>query len=314
MKALEKDRSRRYETANGLAKDLRHYLSGEPVEAGPPSAWYRCRKWAQRNGGLGGVTLGFAILLSVPVLGLWVLISQVQLAVVRSTQDQKLMSANMRLNGALTSKEAEALEGRRVATLLGRALRTDDRDDKQPGGGGKADANVRFRTVLDRAVRRLEKTTVIPKAAELRVRVVLAGAYKEVGEDAKAEAQREKVRQLARGLIDDAQAQLERDQRSLGAHHPVTLRHALTVADLHFWLRNYAQAEELLLSCHERLVAQPLARRFPIDPGGDMHEWLEWMEYPDLLGETVADLVRLYDAGGKKDKAAEWRKKRPPVR
>ena len=38
MKALDKDRSRRYETANGLARDLQRYLLDEPVEAGPPSS------------------------------------------------------------------------------------------------------------------------------------------------------------------------------------------------------------------------------------------------------------------------------------
>jgi serine/threonine protein kinase/tetratricopeptide (TPR) repeat protein len=49
MKALEKDRNRRYETPNGLVGDLRRYLNHEPVEAGPPSAWYRLRKYARRN-------------------------------------------------------------------------------------------------------------------------------------------------------------------------------------------------------------------------------------------------------------------------
>ena len=49
MKALEKDRGRRYETASGLARDVERYLAGEPVEAGPPSGWYRLRKFARRN-------------------------------------------------------------------------------------------------------------------------------------------------------------------------------------------------------------------------------------------------------------------------
>jgi len=49
MKALEKDRNRRYETASGLAADLRRYLDDEPVQAGPPSALYRFRKFARRN-------------------------------------------------------------------------------------------------------------------------------------------------------------------------------------------------------------------------------------------------------------------------
>ena len=46
MKCLEKDRTRRYETASGLARDVEHYLADEPVEAGPPGAGYRLRKCA----------------------------------------------------------------------------------------------------------------------------------------------------------------------------------------------------------------------------------------------------------------------------
>jgi tetratricopeptide (TPR) repeat protein len=49
MKALEKDRNRRYETANGFAMDVQRYLADEPVHACPPSAWYRFRKFARRN-------------------------------------------------------------------------------------------------------------------------------------------------------------------------------------------------------------------------------------------------------------------------
>jgi tetratricopeptide (TPR) repeat protein len=49
MKALAKDRSRRYETANGLALDLLRYLHDEPVLAGPPSAGYRVRKFVRRH-------------------------------------------------------------------------------------------------------------------------------------------------------------------------------------------------------------------------------------------------------------------------
>src|SRR5262249_3112327 len=51
MKALEKDRGRRYETANGLAMDIHRYLADEPVQACPPSAGYRLRKFVRRNKG-----------------------------------------------------------------------------------------------------------------------------------------------------------------------------------------------------------------------------------------------------------------------
>ena len=64
MKALEKDRRRRYETANDFAADVMRYLTDQPVEACPPSAWYRFAKFARRNrvalvdGGLGVRRLG----------------------------------------------------------------------------------------------------------------------------------------------------------------------------------------------------------------------------------------------------------------
>ncbi len=51
MKALEKDRARRYETASAFAADLQHYLHDEPVLAGPPGASYRLRKFVRRNRG-----------------------------------------------------------------------------------------------------------------------------------------------------------------------------------------------------------------------------------------------------------------------
>jgi non-specific serine/threonine protein kinase/serine/threonine-protein kinase len=49
VKCLEKDRSRRYESASGLALELHRYLADEPVVAGPPSAAYRLRKFVRRN-------------------------------------------------------------------------------------------------------------------------------------------------------------------------------------------------------------------------------------------------------------------------
>jgi tetratricopeptide (TPR) repeat protein len=71
MKALEKDRNRRYETANAFAADVQRYLADEPVQACPPSAWYRVRKFTRRNkAGLAtGTVVALAVLLSVGTLG-----------------------------------------------------------------------------------------------------------------------------------------------------------------------------------------------------------------------------------------------------
>ncbi len=49
MKAIRKDRTQRYETASALAADIARYLKGEPIEARPPSALYRFRKFSQRH-------------------------------------------------------------------------------------------------------------------------------------------------------------------------------------------------------------------------------------------------------------------------
>ncbi len=59
MKALEKDRARRYETANGLALDIRRHLAGETVLAAPPSASYQLRKFVRRH--RGPVAAAFAV-------------------------------------------------------------------------------------------------------------------------------------------------------------------------------------------------------------------------------------------------------------
>jgi serine/threonine protein kinase len=67
MKTLEKERGRRYDTANGLARDIERYLNDEPVEAGPPSPGYRLRKLLRRH--RGRVTAAGGILVAL-VLGL----------------------------------------------------------------------------------------------------------------------------------------------------------------------------------------------------------------------------------------------------
>jgi serine/threonine protein kinase/Tfp pilus assembly protein PilF len=51
MKALSKERDRRYETANGFAEDIERFLNHEPVQAGPPNASYRFLKFVQRHRG-----------------------------------------------------------------------------------------------------------------------------------------------------------------------------------------------------------------------------------------------------------------------
>ena len=78
MKALEKDRARRYETANGFAMDVRRYLSGEAILARPPSAAYKFHKLIARNKLVfSGVSLIFVLLvLSLIATTRWLMIER----------------------------------------------------------------------------------------------------------------------------------------------------------------------------------------------------------------------------------------------
>src|SRR5579862_6038250 len=77
MKALEKDRRRRYDTTNGMAMDIRRYLEHEPVFARPPSRWYRFQKLVRRNRGTFAATAAVALAL---IIGLgtatWLLVKE----------------------------------------------------------------------------------------------------------------------------------------------------------------------------------------------------------------------------------------------
>ena len=70
MKALEKDRKRRYESASRLREDLDHYLVGTTVEARPPTIGYRLQKYAQRN--RVGLSVSGAMIAIMAIAMVWV--------------------------------------------------------------------------------------------------------------------------------------------------------------------------------------------------------------------------------------------------
>lgn len=84
MKSLEKDRNRRYDSAMALAADLRRYMQHEPIEARPPSTWYRLTRFASRY----RVALGTAALVLLSLLG-GLVASLWQMQRVADERDQK---------------------------------------------------------------------------------------------------------------------------------------------------------------------------------------------------------------------------------
>jgi serine/threonine protein kinase len=116
MKCLEKDRTRRYETANGLAADLKRHLDNEPVTARPPSAAYRFQKAWRRNrlGFTAAATVAVALLVGIGV-STWQ-------ATVASRARNRESEANQRLRGQIAeterAKQAERQQKTRAEEML----------------------------------------------------------------------------------------------------------------------------------------------------------------------------------------------------
>jgi serine/threonine protein kinase/tetratricopeptide (TPR) repeat protein len=110
MKSLEKDRTRRYETANGFARDVARYLNGEPVEACPPSAWYLLQKFTRRH--RSAISLGAlaaAALVAVATTSTWLALRASSAERLASRRLADIEQANERLT-ALNKREQEARE------------------------------------------------------------------------------------------------------------------------------------------------------------------------------------------------------------
>ena len=108
MKALEKDRKRRYESASAFAADVQRYLSDEQVLAYPPSTWYLVRKFARRN--KSGVVMATSLVLGL-LLAFCGLISAV---VVQSDSNARIRQEQKQTSEALSGEKTANDELKRV--------------------------------------------------------------------------------------------------------------------------------------------------------------------------------------------------------
>jgi serine/threonine protein kinase/tetratricopeptide (TPR) repeat protein len=113
MRCLEKDRTRRYDTANTLALDIQRYLQHEPIEARPPTRMYRLRKFARRQRGL---LVWAALVVATMLVGVVASISQA----VRATKAEALAQTRLQ---AETTAHQEADESRARADESARLAR-----------------------------------------------------------------------------------------------------------------------------------------------------------------------------------------------
>ena len=142
LKALEKDRSRRYATPLGLAADIGRYLRDEPVSARPPSRAYQLQKLARRNRTLvtSGVAIGLTLIVATGV----------------STREAiRALRAERSAAASLKQSRQEAAKAQAVNSFLQEMLQSAD-----PRSATRADPaegrDVTVAHVLDEAVRRLD--------------------------------------------------------------------------------------------------------------------------------------------------------------
>jgi serine/threonine protein kinase len=193
MKCLEKDRNRRYETANGLARDLQHYLDDEPVQACSPSASYKLRKLARKYRKVLGVAVAFVALL---VLG--VVISS--LLAVRATLATTEASAQ-RDAATKAAARAEAISHFLTADLLGQAAPDQNARDRK----------ITVEELLDKAAKEISTNPRLQgePEAEASIRLTIGNTYFKLGR------------------LQDAETHLNRAvalrRETLGAEQPDTL-------------------------------------------------------------------------------------------
>ena len=168
LKALEKDRDRRYATVSEMAEDVRRHLRDEPVLAGPPSLGYRLRKLVRRN------KLATAAVLLM-VLSVGVGSAGVAVGLVRAL-------------GAQEQARREADKATAINRMLDEMLAS-----AAPGQSGR---DVRVVDVLDRAAGRLEREPLTDPEVEAGLRATLGRTYMALGHLDKAGPQLERARAL----------------------------------------------------------------------------------------------------------------------
>jgi non-specific serine/threonine protein kinase/serine/threonine-protein kinase len=254
MKALEKDRTRRYETVNALARDLERHLAGEPVEAAPPSTAYKVRKFVRKHrAGLALAGVAATLLVAGIVSTSWM---------------------------AIRAGRAER-EARAVSDFLRNDVLAQAGAGSQAAKGGKPDPEVKVRTALDQAAAGIEGKFGAQPEVEAAIRFTIGEAYLEIGVYAQAERQMERALELRRrifgaehpdtiaalgglaqiymeeGRFAEAEATaekaLETEQHKAGALHPDTLASMDALARIYQRHGKFTGAEPLARQAVEGL-------------------------------------------------------------
>ena len=161
IKALEKERSRRYGSPSELAADIQRYLNNEPVLAGPPSASYRAGKFVRRH--RFGVAVAAAALLLL-----------IAFAVTMAVQARRIAQERDRAN-------REAAASQRVADFMVRMFKVSDPSEARGN-------SVTAREILDKAANEADTGLANDPVLQARLLAVMGNTYEGLGLYARAES------------------------------------------------------------------------------------------------------------------------------
>ncbi len=214
MKALEKDRTRRYGVVSDLAADLDRHLKHQPVLAGPPSAVYKARKFARRHRFGVSAAAVFLVLL-------------VGFTVVLAVQAGRIARERDRANREAARANLEAASATQVADFLAGLFRVSD----------PAEARGRpltAREVLDKGAARIDSDLSRDPMLQSRLLMTMGDVYRNLGALDRAEQLVDRALQIRRGR--------------LGPEHPDTLRASSLLGCIYDFRGKTDQAEQLLVS------------------------------------------------------------------
>jgi eukaryotic-like serine/threonine-protein kinase len=285
MKALEKDRNRRYATPLDFSADIQHFLDHRPVQARPASAGYRLHKYVRRNRIALIVAVAFAV----------VLVAAAAVTIRQSIRANR-----------------EAAVAETVNEFLQNDLLAQAGTSAQSGTGANPDPDLKVRTALDRAAVRIEGKFAKQPEVEATIRDTIGWTYSDLGLFPEARQQLERALELHRRILGpehpktlksmmrvgwvayavgnyrDAEAflnqALEAQRRVLGPEHPDTLQTMENLALLFINEGKKTQAEAVdvqLLEIRKRLLGP---------------------EHPDTL-QAMVNLARVYYSEGKQFQA-----------
>jgi len=209
LKALEKDRARRYASPSGLAADIERYLHHEAVQAVTPTRLYRARKFARRYRVALATTAAFVVVL---------------IAAAAISIRQSVVAIKQR-----DRADKEAAVAQAVSDFLKNDLLAQAGVKSQWGMGGHTDPDLKVRTALDRAAERISGKFKRQPEVEAAIRETIGESYAELGLNLQSRGQFERALELYR---------LE-----FGQDDPRTLRTRSRVASQSIGYATYAQVE-----------------------------------------------------------------------